>query len=88
MHYAKHEREIEDNFTYFQTAVSRLINAHAGEFALLRQRQIVALYPTASGAAAAGHTQFEDGLFSIQCVVDKPYDLGFLSNGSSNGSIV
>jgi hypothetical protein len=88
MPFAKQEREIEENFLFFLSAVPGLMDAHEGEFALLRQKQIVALYPTAAAAAAAGHDQFSDSIFSVQRVVDKPYDLGFLSNGSSNGAIV
>lgn len=88
MDHVNQEREIEENFLFFQTAVPSLIADHSGEFALLRHKRIVSLFPTAALAAAAGHQKFSDSVFSVQRVIDKPYDLGFLSDGSNNGAIV
>jgi hypothetical protein len=78
------EREIENNFTYFQSVVGSLINDHAGEFALLRDRKIIDFFPSAIDAMSEGHHRFQDGLYSIQRVIDRPLDLGFLSYGESD----
>jgi hypothetical protein len=80
----RREREISQNFEFFQTLVGSLLPQHFGEFALLRDRSIVGLFPSAVAAMSDGHLRFEDGIFSVQRVVNKPLDLGFLSYGSSD----
>jgi hypothetical protein len=78
------EREIEQNFQFFQEAVSSLLPSHYGEFALLRNKEIKGVFPKAIEAMTEGYNRFEDGLFSVQRVIDRPLDLGFMSYGSDD----
>lgn len=78
------EREIESNFSYFQSIVGSLVKDHAGEFALLRDRKVIAFFPSAIAAMSEGHHRFQDGIYSIQRVIDRPLDLGFLSYGAND----
>lgn len=71
--------EIEQNFQFFAGVVSSHVPDHHGEFALLREREIVQFFPKIGDAMAAGFSRYADGLFSVQRVVSRPYDLGFLS---------
>ena len=77
-----HEAEIRQNFYYFQGVVSDLMPVHAGKYALLRQRSVVDIFSRPIEAMDAGFARFTDGLFSVQRVIDRPLDLGFMSYGS------
>jgi hypothetical protein len=78
------QREIENNFSYFQSIVGSLVSDHAGEFALIRSREIIDFFPSAIDAMSEGHHRFSDGIYSIQRVIDRPLDLGFLSYGAND----
>jgi hypothetical protein len=78
------EADIRQNFHYFQGIVGGLMARHAGEYALLRSRSVVGIYPRPIEALEAGYSQFEDGQFSVQKVIDRPLDLGFMSYGSGD----
>lgn len=77
---AEQRREIEQNFRAFEGYLATLLPEHAGEFALLHGGELVDLFPTAIDAMTEGYHRFGgDGLFSIQRVIDRPVDLGFIS---------
>lgn len=76
------EAAIRQNFHYFQGVVGGLMARHAGEYALLHSRSVVAIFARPIEALEAGYSQFEDGQFSVQKVTDRPFDLGFMSYGS------
>ena len=76
------EAEIEQNYQFFQGRVGELIKDHAGEFAVLKNREIIKLCDTVAEAIAVGYSQDESGLFSIQEVTDEPLDLGFFSHAN------
>lgn len=78
----KREAEIRQNFHFFQGVVSQYMGEHAGEFALLRHRAVVGFFARPYDAMKEGHDRFDDELFSVQRVVDRPLDLGFLSYAS------
>ncbi len=78
-----HQRqEIEQNFRAFEGMLATLMRDHAGGFALLHQQELVGVFPKAVDAVSEGHSRFGDGVFSVQRVVDRPLDLGFLSYAS------
>lgn len=79
------QSEIDQNFEFFQTIVSRLAHTHSGKYALLHAREVVAFFESAADAAVAGYKQFSDGLFSIQRVAAAPLDLGFYSHAAGQG---
>lgn len=78
------EAEIKQNFLYFQDIVPGLMADHAGQYALLHARSVVGIFEKPIDAVSAGARKFADGLFSVQKVIDRPLDLGFLSYGSGD----
>lgn len=76
---SQRKHEIEQNFNAFQGLVASLLPEHFGEYALLRGRELVQVFPRVFDAMSEGHGRFADGLFSVQRVIDHPLDLGFLS---------
>ena len=77
--------EIRENYTFFEGVVGELMSDHAGEYALLHDRKIVGLYPQVSTAIIEGQNRFGRAPFSVQRVMDRPIDLGFLSHASDSG---
>lgn len=75
---------IRQNFHYFQSIVSDLMDKYAGQYALLHERSLVGVFPRPIEAVEAGYANFTDGLFSVQKVTDRPLDLGFMSYGSGD----
>ena len=73
------EREIDDNLEFFLAEFPRLKQNHFGKFALLKDKELVAVFDTAEDAQTAGARFFEDGLFSIQKIDDTPANLGSYS---------
>jgi hypothetical protein len=80
--------EIERNFQYFLGKVADLLPSHAGQYALLRNQSVVEIFPSVLAAVNAGHTRFDDDLFSIQEVVDRPLDLGFYSHANTDRGLL
>lgn len=75
---------IRQNFDYFQGVVAALMERHAGKYALLHSRSVIAVFARPIEALEAGYAQFADGLFSVQKVTNRPLDLGFISYGSGD----
>lgn len=81
------DREIDRNYNFFVECVANLVPQHLGKFALLRDAKIVHMYISAGEAIFAGHNKFQDGVFSIQEVTDRPLDLGFFSHANTEGGV-
>ena len=66
-------RETHDNYGVFvEEMLPDLLENHTNEWALLRDRQLVGVYPTGIGANQAGRDRFPDRRFSIQEITDRP----------------
>ncbi|KUO51909.1 MAG: hypothetical protein APF82_02835 [Sphingomonadales bacterium BRH_c42] len=78
----KLEVEIERNLFAFLSRIPQLLTEHRGEYAVLRQQEIVGIYARLSEALQVAQARFNDGLFSIQEITDKPVDLGFYSHAA------
>lgn len=76
------EAAIRRNFDYFQGIVGTLMESHAGKYALLRSASLVDVFSRPIEALEAGYDRFADGMFSVQKVTDRAFDLGFMSYGS------
>lgn len=72
--------QVEQNYDAFQRVLARILPEHRDQFALMRDREIVAYYPSAGDANRAGLSAFPDEIFSIQEVTDIAVDLGFYSH--------
>ena len=76
---------VRANYDAFQRQLPRLIEAHRGQFALLRDGEIVEMYDTPRDAYLVGQQLYADGKFSVQEIVDTPIDLGFYSHAVPEG---
>lgn len=79
------EIEVDRNLFAFLPKVPELMKEHAGEFALLRDQQIVSLHKRLRDALHEACEKFSDGRFSIQEVTEKPKELGFFSYADHSG---
>jgi hypothetical protein len=80
------QEEVDRNFAFFQQELLKLLPAHRGKFALIRDCKITGFYDTPQDALTAGSQLYQDGLFSIQEVTDKIGDLGFFSHAVHLGA--
>jgi hypothetical protein len=79
-----HQREqVDRNYDYFVRKLTGFLANHPGEFALLRDQEVVGFYPSATDADRAGKARFKDNLYSIQEVSDEPIDLGIFSHAGA-----
>jgi hypothetical protein len=74
------EAEVDRNFDALITMLANLLPHHRGEFALMRAGEVQGYFPNESSALKSGRHQFEDGIFSVQEITDRPADLGFFSH--------
>jgi len=76
--------QVRRNYDAFTAKLPSLLKTHAGKVALMRDGEIVEFFDTARDAYFAGIRLFtQEGLFSIQEVVEAPVDLGFYSHAVS-----
>jgi hypothetical protein len=73
------QEEIERNFEAFREKLSTLVAEHEGRYALIRHGEVKDFYDSVVDAQIAGNSQFDDQLFSIQCVREATEELGFFS---------
>lgn len=68
--------EIDQNYDFFQRNLKRILVRHEGEYALLRQKEIIGYYGAVGDAYRDAIARFPDRLFSIQLVTREPVELG------------
>ena len=83
MQHETQRREVDANYDAFQPMLAALLPEHRNQFALMRDRAVVAFFDLPGDAYRTGATRFEDGRFSIQEVTDEPIDLGFFSHAGT-----
>ena len=64
--------EVHQNFEFFKTILPELMKTHKGQFALIRNMEIIECFPDFSDAYWFGRKNYSDHLFSIQEVNDQP----------------
>lgn len=74
------KREVDENYDFFLRNLSRFVEDHRGEFALLKSRQVIDFFATPGEAYRTAKKKYADDVFSIQEVTDEPIDLGFFSH--------
>lgn len=82
------EAEIRQNYDFFRGVVASAMEDHAGKVALLHSREIVGYFENAAEAVKHGTERFGDLPFSVQRVIDRPIDIGFLSHATNHGIAV
>ncbi len=77
---AKIQETVDANYEAFSKRLPELLKTNPGQFALLRDQEIVEFFSSAREAAQHGERTFDDGLFSVQEVTDEAVDLGWFSH--------
>ncbi len=80
---ARISTEVDRNYDFFQRNIARFIEAHRGQFALIRNRKVIDFFDDPGEAASLGSTRFPDQIFSIQEVTDASIDLGLYAYASN-----
>ena len=73
-------KEINRNYERFLTLLPQLLDAHQGDFVLMRHGEVIGHFEEAIEAQIAGREKFDDGLFSIQPVKQAAEELGYYSH--------
>lgn len=74
------DKQIEDNLFAFLPKLPELLPKHEGSYALLRNQKIEGIYKRLSDALKAAHQNFQDGLYSIQPITNRPQELGMFNS--------
>lgn len=62
----KKEEEAKNNYEAFAKLLPQLLQTNLGQFALMKNKELIGLFPSATEAMREGMTKFEDKIFSIQ----------------------
>ncbi len=74
------QNAVDKNYAAFRKQLPTLLETHLGQFALLRDEQIMDFFGTAQEAAAYAQSNFDDELYSVQEVTDTAIELGWFSH--------
>lgn len=74
------DMEIDRNFDAFRALLPDIIEAHRGQHALMKNKEVIGFFGTSWEAFCEGKKKFGDEPFSVQEVTDQPVDLGFFSH--------
>ncbi|MXX00041.1 MAG: hypothetical protein F4Z79_00230 [Acidimicrobiia bacterium] len=71
---------VDRNYAAFAALLPDLLRGNAGQWALLRNENLEAIFDTVRDAHTAGQKLYPDGLFSIQEIRPGAVDLGWFSH--------
>ncbi len=74
------QETVDANYEAFNKRLPELLKTNPGQFALLRDEEIIEFFSSAREAAQHGERTFGDGLFSVQEVTGEAVDLGWFSH--------
>ena len=75
------QTEVDQNYDYFTGILKDIMPDHAGEYAVIRHKEIVKYFQDLEDAAIDAKARFTDGMYSIQKVDDNVIRLGIYSFG-------
>ena len=75
----KAQKEVDKNYDFFKTQISRLKSSHLKKFVLLHNREISDFFTSEDDAIKIGKEKYGEGGFSVQQVSDRPIELGYQS---------
>lgn len=75
--------QVDQNYDFFQRRLCELLREHRDEYALIRDREIVAFHRDIGEAYRDALSRFPDRIFSIQEVSEEPVDLGIFSHAGN-----
>lgn len=73
-------REIEDNFDFFNRNLKKYLPNHKNQYALLKDKKLIAFYDSIADAYYAGYKKYGNQPFSLQHVTEEPAHLGLWSD--------
>jgi hypothetical protein len=76
----KKQKAIDENYKAFSQILPELMKIYAGKFVVMRDKKAIEFFDTARDAMIYGAKTYEDGLFSVQEITQKPVDLGWFSH--------
>ncbi|QMW22643.1 DEAD/DEAH box helicase family protein [Sandaracinobacteroides saxicola] len=79
---SNYDREVKSNFDALQRELGNLLPHHAGQYALMQNRQILQFCATMSDAVREGVRRFGEAPFSVQEITDQRLDIGTLISAS------
>ena len=83
---AARQHQVDENYDAFVSLLPDILQAHAGKFALMHERNVVDYFDFFGDAVRFGNNNFTDGNFSIQEVSSGSASLGFYSYAVSPNS--
>jgi hypothetical protein len=72
------EDQVKINYDAFKKLLPSLLKDE-NKYALLRDAELIAVYDTMSDAVTTANKLYDDGLWSIQRITEKPINLGYRS---------
>ena len=63
---AVRQHQVDENYDAFLKLLPDILQAHAGKFALMREREVVDYFDSFGDAVRFGNEKYPDGNFSIQ----------------------
>ena len=79
--------EVDLNYEAFVAELPAILASHQGQYALLRDRDIVTYCGNALAAMMEGARRFADGRYSVQEVTTDCDNLGFYSYAGGSGQV-
>jgi hypothetical protein len=76
----RQDEEVDRNYEAFVGMLASLLPEHRDQLALMRDQRIVGFFDTPRAALEAAYERFDDGIFSIQEVSDRPHYLGYCTD--------
>ena len=74
------QREVEENYEAFVKMLPSLLLTHRDQYALLKDKKVLAYFSTSGDARTAAESFIPDKIYSIQKVTDLAIDLGYFSH--------
>ena len=78
------EQAVSENFEAFEKQLPKLLQTHAGKYALLRDKKVVEFFDSVGDAVKYGRDNFPDSLYSVQLVTQE----GELEQGPTGDGVV
>ncbi len=69
------DKMVKENYEAFEKELPKLLKKHRHEFALMRDKKVVKIYPTFLAAWKAGGEIYEDRMYSVQEITDVPVSI-------------
>ncbi len=72
------QKEVDENYDFFEKILPDLIKEHKGEFVLIRNKKIIGFFNSTIDALLEGKKRYPDEIYSIQEITKTEHSLGIL----------